>query len=123
MPASEAVITPARRAPVSTAAPIRPAPTMASLQFGFSLTPVRIPQWLADARRDLCRGRFGQVARHGDPLQALHHSVLVAADEEGATEALGPDAGVQAAGLVDQREAALLEEADRVRPGEQDGHA
>src|SRR6056297_153554 len=77
----------------------------------------------ADSGGDLRRRRLGQVARHRHALETLHDAVLVAADEERTAQALRPDAGVQLAALVDQGEPARLEEADLVRPGEQDRHA
>src|SRR6056297_54099 len=77
----------------------------------------------ADPGGHLGRRRLGQVARHRHALETLDHAVLVAPDEERAAQALRPDPRVQLAALVDQREAARLEEPHLVRPGEEDGHA
>jgi hypothetical protein len=65
---------------------------------------------LADPGRHLRLRRLGQVRRHRHALEPLDHAVLVAAHEERAAQALGPDPRVELAGLVDEREAALLEE-------------
>src|SRR5690554_3205474 len=108
MPTSAAVITPACRAPVRTAPPIRPAPTMTRLLDLVALTEAMLtaradcrrgaPGYcLPDTGRKQRRGWFRQVVRNRHALQAPDHAVLVAADEERAAQALGPHARVQIA--------------------------
>src|SRR5680860_186658 len=78
-----------------------------------------MPRVSPDAGWYLSGRRFGKIARHGHAAEALHHAVLVAADVERAPEALRPDPRMQVLGLVDELEAAALEEADLVGPREQ----